>query len=386
MTQGALDGAIMGGVEGAMTRAKEGAMTGTMAIAAHLFSVPAYEQEAQAVLPPAIWAYLSGGAMSETTLGANRESWERLQLVPRRLQALTGGHTRLELWGKTYEHPIWLAPVAHQQLFHAEAELASAQGAGSTHTPMLVSSFANRRLEDIAAHSSAPLWFQLYWQGSRAASLALIRRAESAGYQAIVLTVDAPHMGIRDRERASGFQLPADCVAVNLASSPIRPVPEPGRHPLFDGLFALAPVWEDVVWLKSQTSLPLVLKGILHPADAQQAVQLGVDGLIVSNHGGRVLDGCITPMDALPALRAVTPELYPLFLDSGIRRGNDVVKALALGATAVMVGRPYVYGLAVAGALGVAHVVQLLREELEVTMGQCGCASLQAVRQLTVLD
>lgn len=347
----------------------------------HLISVAQYEQQAAQHLDAAVWAYLSGGAMDEVTLQANPQGWQDLTLVPRRLQSLLGGHTALNCLGQSFASPIWLAPIAYQQLFHPHAEIATAQAAHVRQTPMLVSSFATRHFADIAHHTTSPLWLQLYWQGNRQASLALIRQAEAAGYQAVVLTVDAPHMGIRDRERLAGFVKPEQIQAVNLADLPHCPP----QQSLFEGLFALAPTWDDVAWLKTQTDLPLLLKGILHPADAAQALQLGVDGLVVSNHGGRVLDTCVGVVDALPAIRQVCPADYPILVDSGLRRGTDIFKAIALGATAVLIGRPYIYGLSVAGALGVAHILKLLQEEFEVTMGLCGCRHVADIRQASVL-
>lgn len=347
----------------------------------HLIAVAQYEQQAAHHLDAAVWAYLQGGAMDEITLQANMRDWQDLQLVPRRLQALAGGHTRLERFGQSFASPIWLAPIAYQQLFHPDAEIATAHAAHVSQTPMLVSSFATRHFAEIAAHTTAPLWLQLYWQGSRAASLALVRQAEAAGYHAVVLTVDAPHMGVRDRERLAGFVLPAQIEAVNLHALPSYPA----SSSMFDGLFALAPTWDDVAWLKTQTHLPVLLKGILHPADAVQAVQLGVDGVVVSNHGGRVLDTCVSVVDALPVIRQVCPPDYPILVDSGLRRGTDIFKAIALGASAVLIGRPYIYGLSVAGALGVAHILKLLQEELVVTMGLCGCRHLEDIRQAGVL-
>ena len=185
-------------------------------------------------------------------------------------------------------------------------------------------------------------------------------------------------MGIRDRERRAGFRLPAEIQAVNLLAQPM-PSLDSTQHALFDGLIAQAPTWADVAWLVQQTDLPVLLKGILHPDDARQAISLGVQGLVVSNHGGRVLDGVVESLRMLPSIRAVVPAEIPILFDGGIRCGADAFKALALGATALMIGRPYIYGLAAAGALGVAHVIKLLREELEVTMALCGTARLNEI-------
>ena len=223
-----------------------------------------------------------------------------------------------------------------------------------------------------------PLWFQLYLQHDRGFTQALVQRAEAAGYEALVLTVDAPASGVRDRERRAGFRLPPGIAPVNLAGLP--PPPQAGLHSgqsaLFDDLLRHAPTWDDVAWLRSITRLPVLLKGILHPADARQALSAGVAGLIVSNHGGRTLDTAPPTATALPRVAEAVAGAVPVLVDGGIRRGTDVLKALALGASAVLVGRPAVWGLANAGAAGVAHVLRVLRDELEVAMALTGCATL----------
>ena len=223
-----------------------------------------------------------------------------------------------------------------------------------------------------------PLWFQLYLQHDRGFTQALVQRVEAAGYEALVLTVDAPTSGVRDRERRAGFRLPPGVGPVNLAGLPPPPPPDlrPGQSALFDGLLHQAPTWDDVAWLQSITRLPVLLKGVLHPADARQAVAAGAAGLIVSNHGGRTLDTAPATATALPRVVQAVGGAVPVLVDGGIRRGTDVLKAMALGASAVLVGRPAVWGLANAGATGVAHVLRLLRDELEVAMALTGCATL----------
>ncbi len=246
--------------------------------------------------------------------------------------------------------------------------------------PLVVSTLATTRLEELAT-AGATLWFQLYLQARREDSLTLVRRAEDCGCQALVVTVDAPLAGIRNREQRAGFQLPSGIAAVNLAELPTaapRPLP-PGASVVFDGLLGNAPTWDDIAWLAAATSLPVVVKGILDPADALLAIQHGARGIIVSNHGGRVLDALPASIDALPAIAAAVAGRVPLLLDGGIRRGSDVFKARALGASAVLIGRPYIHALAAAGALGVAHVLRTLREELEVCMALNGCATLDAI-------
>lgn len=345
-----------------------------------------HESHAATRLDARAWAYFAGGAADELTLRANRQAWSDLTLLPRVLRPLAGGHTRVPLLGRTLAHPVLLAPVAYQRLAHPDGELASAHAAAALGAGLVLSTQSSVPMEAVASamRSEAghgPLWFQLYLQADRGHTRELVHRAEAAGYEALVLTVDAPVHGARDRERRAGFRLPPDVRAVHLSG--MRPVPPaklaPDQSPLFDGLLQHAPTWDDVAWLLAQTRLPLLLKGVLHPEDARQAVALGMAGLIVSNHGGRTLDTTVTTACALPRM-ADALDGQPLLVDGGIRRGTDVLKALALGARAVLIGRPYVFGLANAGAMGVAHVLRLLRDELEIAMALCGCRTLQDVK------
>lgn len=342
-----------------------------------------HEARARARLDDNAWAYFSGGAGDEITLRANRAAWDGLALHPRVLRPLAGGHTRLELLGRELAHPILLAPVAYQRMAHADGELATAHAAAALGAGLVLSTQASTPLETIAAAighepQRGPLWFQLYLQHDRGFTRELVQRAESAGYEALVLTVDAPTSGARDRERRAGFQVPPHAVAVNLKALPAPPLRPlvPGQSALFDGLLHHAPGWHDVQWLQSITRLPVLLKGVAHHADARQAAALQVAGLIVSNHGGRTLDTVPPTAALLPAIVHAVDGAMPVLVDGGIRRGTDVLKALALGARAVLVGRPAVWGLANAGAVGVAHVLRLLRDELEIAMALSGCATL----------
>lgn len=353
-------------------------------LAPEIVSLADHERHAQARLAPGAWAYFSGGAGDEITLAANRSAWAQIALLPRVLRPLAGGHTRIELLGRTVAHPILLAPVAYQRMAHPDGELASACAASALGAGMVLSTQASTRLEAVAQAISGdsgrgPLWFQLYLQADRGLTLELVRRAEQAGYEALVLTVDAPCHGARDRERRAGFRLPAGVSAVNLQNAaraaPAAPL-APGQSALFDGLLQHAPTWADVQWLQANTRLPLLLKGLLHPADARQAQALGAAGLIVSNHGGRTLDTALASANALAAIVQAVGGALPVLADGGIRRGTDVLKAIALGASAVLIGRPAIWGLANAGAAGVAHVLRLLRDELEIAMALTGCATL----------
>ena len=336
-----------------------------------------HEQKARELLDPAAWAYLFGGAADEITLRANQQAWQDLRLRPRVLQDLSDGHTRVDVLGRTLAHPILVAPMAYQRLAHPQGELATALAAAVLGAGYVLSTQASVLLEDVAPlvlgePARGPLWFQLYLQTEREHTAALVRRAEAAGFEALVLTVDAPVQGPRDRERRSGFVLPPGIAAVNL------PPPHPAagaRGSLFDTLLRTSPTWDDLAWLRSQTNLPILLKGITHPDDARLGIEHGAAGLIVSNHGGRTLDTMPATATLLPDVVAVANGKVPVLVDGGIRRGTDVFKALALGATAVMLGRPVLHGLATGGANGVAHVLRLLIDELEIAMALCGCRS-----------
>ncbi|MGQ7959588.1 alpha-hydroxy acid oxidase [Pseudomonas sp. SP16.1] len=348
-------------------------------IPADLVAACDYERYALPRLDGNALAYLQGGAGDELTCQANLQAWREWALLPRMLRDLRGGHTRCQLLGEALQHPILLAPIAYQQLFHSDGERASALAAGVMGGAAVLSSYASTRLEEVAEAAQGPLWFQLYWQGNGAATLALAQRAEAAGYRALVLTVDAPVSGVRNREQRAGFRLPAEIRAVNLDQAvQLPPLPE-GGSALFDGLMAVAPRWQDVAWLCRHSRLPVLLKGILHAEDARLAVEAGAAGVIVSNHGGRVLDSQWPALRSLPAIRAELGRELAVLVDGGIRRGSDVFKALALGADAVLIGRPYIHALASAGALGVAHLLRLLREELEATMALCGCRDLASI-------
>jgi 4-hydroxymandelate oxidase len=333
-----------------------------------------HEARARAQLPPAAHAYVASVAGDGRTAAANRAAWDALPLWPRVLQPLAGLSTQVRLLGRTLAHPVLLAPLAHQRLLHPQGELASAVAASAQQAGVVLSTLSNTPLEDVAAAirddaDRGPLWFQLYLQPERAHSLALVRRAEAAGYEALVVTVDAPVNGVRDGERQAGFQLPPGVRAVHLAQ-PAGPEP-------LAALAARAPTWDDIAWLASETRLPVLLKGVLRPDDARRAIDLGLQGVIVSNHGGRTLDGLPASAAALAGVVTAVGGRVPVLVDGGIRRGTDVLKALALGATAVLLGRPYAWGLASAGPQGVAHVLRLLRDELEAAMALAGVCRLQ---------
>lgn len=330
-----------------------------------MLSLEPFQQQAQAALSPEAWAYLQDTAGCGLTAQANRETFDAIRLVPRVLADMRQATTAVNLFGQSLEHPLLLAPIAYQRLFHADGEQGSAAAADAQGGTMLVSSLASQSLESIAAASERPLWFQLYWQGSRERTLRLLKRAEAAGYAVVVVTVDAP-------VKQAVCELPPHIWAVNceqpLQASPLKT----GESAVFQGWMSQAPTWQDMLWLRAQTQHPLLIKGILRPEDAEQAIGYGFDGLVVSNHGGRVLDSVTGSLEALKQVLAQVQGRVPVLFDSGIRSGQDAYKALSLGAAAVCIGRPYVYGLAANGALGVAQVIRLMRDELEMTMALMG--------------
>ena len=335
-------------------------------------SIADYQRLAQQLLPATSWRYLSDGAGAGRTMAANTAALQDTPLITRPLADVSGGHTRIKLFGQDYAHPLLLAPIAYQRLFHADGELAAAMAAEAQGAPYIVSSLASLTLEHIAK-SGATLWFQLYWQGSREKTLTLLRKAIAAGCKAIVFTVDAP-------VKQANFILPAGISAVNLEADAPAPPLTKGSSEVFDYWMARAPRWPDLLWLREQTQLPMLIKGLMHADDATQAIAIGCDGLVVSNHGGRVIDGTPASLQTLTMFAAQLGDKTTILFDSGIRSGSDAFKALALGAQAVLIGRPFIWGLAAGGALRVAHVIRLLRDEQEMTMELTGHANIASCR------
>lgn len=343
-------------------------------------AVADYESFARDHMSAGAWAYMAGGAADGLTMRWNQEAYSRLRLTGRPLNDLSNGDTRVTIFGDTFDYPIFLAPVAYQKLAHPDGELATVLGASAIKAGFVVSTKSNVMLEDIARAAKTPLWFQLYLQLDRGMTRELVQRAQRAGYRALIVTVDAPVSGVRNAEQRAGFQLPAGVEAVNLhgVEMPSAHVVA-GVNTIFGPFLDRAPRWEDIDWLRSQTTLPIILKGITAPQDALRAVSQGVDGIIVSNHGGRTLDTLPPTIEILPHIARAVEGRTTMLVDGGIRRGTDILKALALGAQAVLIGRPYIYGLATAGASGVAHVVHMLRTELEVAMALTGCRNIASI-------
>lgn len=338
-----------------------------------------YEWLAPDFIAPATWAWLSGGSGEERCLRESRAAFARWRIINRVLGDHAAGHTQIELLGHALAHPFLLAPVAAQRLLHPEAEAASARAAETLGGGFVLSTLSSLPLEEVAtAAGKGVRWFQLYFQPQREVTLDLVRRAEAAGYSALVVTLDAPVQPASRRTLEAGFTMPAEGRPGNLASyaPPPRRELTAANSVVFQGLMADAPTWTDLEWLLAQTHLPVLAKGVAHPADVRRLGELGVAGFVVSGHGGRALDDLPAPLDLLPAVRAAAGADATVLLDGGVRSGADAFKALALGADAVLVGRPALQALAVAGAPGVAHLLRLLREELEMTMALAGCTTL----------
>lgn len=337
--------------------------------------LPYFAQQAQTKLPANIWHYLQSDAGSGTQLQVNEAGWQANKLMPRPLQALQTPNTHCALFGEQWAHPVMLAPVAYQKLFHADGEIGTAIACNAQQGQMMLSSLASQPVDEIVKQAQQPLWFQLYWQGDRARTAVLLQKALAAGVSAIVFTVDAP-------VKQALIDLPPGISAVNLAQPLAMQPIQPGQSQVFDGWMTQAPTWDDVVWLRQQVKIPLLIKGLMHVADAKRAVEFGCEGVVVSNHGGRVLDGTPSAAAVLLEIVAAVGGQCKILVDSGIRSGQDVFKALAMGADAVCIGRPYVWGLAAEGAMGVAKVIRTLRDELEMTMALTGVSNLAEIRRV----
>ena len=339
-----------------------------------------FEALAREKLSKMAYDYIRTSGADEITARENRLAFERLRLKPRVLIDVSEIDTHLSLFGTELAFPILLAPVACQRLYHPEGELATARGANAARAAMIVSSLSNTPIEDIARNTKSPVWFQLYMQRDRDFTRSMVERALAAGSRAICLTVDAPVLGCRYGQ--TSFYLPKGVDYAHLRglkSNEAVAGHQTRRSKIYDKLFEPSLNWSDLDWLRSAASVPLLLKGLLNPEDAARAVEAGVDGLIVSNHGGRNLDTAPAAIDALPGVVEAVAGRIPVLLDSGIRRGTDVLAALALGAKAVLIGRPYAYGLAAGGAAGVERVIQILREEFERAMALTGRRSLEEI-------
>ena len=344
---------------------------------AELFDLGDFERAAERVLTPLAWSYLAGGAADELTLRWNVEAFRALRLMPRALVDVAQLDTRVMLFGRQLPAPMVLAPVAYQQLFHPEGELATGRAAASAEIPFVISTSATKSMEEIASVSRGPRWFQLYVQRDRGFTAELVRRAEASGCEALVLTVDSPLLGPRYRELRSHFALPAGITRAHQTGAAATGSFRPSENNIYSPILDPTVTWKDAEWLRSLTRLPVLAKGVLSVEDAQHAIDAGMAAVVVSNHGGRNLDTVPATIEVLPAIAGNVAGRLPVLVDGGIRRGTDVLKAIALGATAVMIGRPYVCGLAVQGAEGVTRVIKMLRRELEMAMALVGRPALR---------
>ncbi|HET7567558.1 MAG TPA: alpha-hydroxy-acid oxidizing protein [Gaiellaceae bacterium] len=347
-----------------------------------------WERAAEAVLDPGAFGYIAGGAGGEATMRANLDAFERRRLRPRMLAGNTRRDLSVNVLGTRSPSPFFLGPVGVLSIAHESAEVGAARGAAAAGVPFVLSSAASSTIEDVAeAAGDAPRWFQLYWINDRDVAASFVRRAEAAGYAAIVVTLDTPTLGWRPRDLRHAY-LPfirgEGCA--QFFSDPVfrAKLDEPPEEDMLTAAATmlstfpnLGLTWDDLDWMREQTTLPLLVKGILRGDDALLAREHGVDGIVVSNHGGRQVDGAVAALDALVEVREALGPDYPLLVDGGVRRGADVVKALALGADAVLIGRLYAYALAVGGAAGVEAAIRQLLAEVDLTLALCGGVSVR---------
>ncbi|MFA6212820.1 MAG: alpha-hydroxy acid oxidase [Candidatus Obscuribacterales bacterium] len=342
-------------------------------------------------LAPAHFDYYRGGACDEITLKRNCQAYQELSVWPRMLVDISKRSMSLNLFGQQLDMPILIAPTAFQGLAHERGELASAAAASRLNTVMTLSTLSNYSIEEVAdaatpvndSKNGHHLWYQLYVYKDRAITKELVARAEASGYQALVVTVDSPMLGRRERDVHNHFTLPVGLRAANLENFALDKIDksqeDSGLASYIASLYDTSLTWKDLEWIISLTNLPTLVKGVLRPDDALRAIECGVKGIIVSNHGGRQVDTTISTIEALPSVVAAVESKVEVLLDGGIRRGTDVLKALALGAKAVMIGRPVLWGLALSGESGVETVLNLLKSEFDLAMGLCGCANLTEI-------
>jgi 4-hydroxymandelate oxidase len=343
-------------------------------------NIAGYERLAEQQLPRDVFDYFAGGAEDESTVRANRAAFARYALRPRVLVDVRDIDQRVDLFGDVCDFPVLLAPTAFQRLAHPDGELASARAAAAAGTLLIASTLSTCTVEEIAAAGGgAPFWFQLYVFRDRSITGELVRRAEAAGARALCVTASVPVQGNRERDAHNQFRLPDSLDMANfrgLRQATFPAASGSGLLAFISAEFDASLTWDALAWLRSITSLPILVKGIMLADDARLAVEHGAAGVIVSNHGGRQLDGADAALHALPAIADAVGGAVPVLVDGGVRRGTDVVKALLLGARAVLIGRPYLWGLAVDGQAGVAHTLSILREETHRTLALLGAPAI----------
>lgn len=385
-------------------------------------SFNALEEAARKKLSTPAYAYMAGGAGNESTLRANVSAFDKLKIVPRMLRNVSVRDTSIELFGQKHNSPIFLAPIGVLELAHKDADVAVGKAAASLNVPYIFSSQASRSMEEVSsAMGNSPRWFQLYWSKSNELVKSFVERAEKCGCSAIVVTLDTTMLGWRTRDLDMAYlpflegrgiaQYTSDPVFQKLMDETESSAKRKITWQSISGLIQMtknypgnnffsklksgrqikavqkfisiysnpALTWDDLKFLREITKLPVLLKGILHPDDAHKAIDFGMDGVIVSNHGGRQVDGSISTIEALPSIIDAVQQKIPVLMDSGIRGGADIFKALALGAKAICIGRPYVYGLAIAGEQGVTEVIQNMLTDFELTMGLAGCKNVREI-------
>lgn len=353
------------------------------------------ERAAKEKMSTGAFGYVQSGAGREETLRKNVSSFSKYSIVPRFLNDVTELDTAIHLFGHTYATPLLVAPVGMQKIAHEDGDIATAKAAASLGIPFIQSTVSGYSIEEVAeATGDSPKWFQLYWAGQNEdISYSMVKRAEAAGFEAIVLTVDTVMLGWREEDVNNKYSpLMQGFGKANYENDPVFMASLPNEDDdtiiqgIVDNIYHPSLSWKQVAELKNRTSLPLLLKGILHPEDARLAIENGIDGIIVSNHGGRQLDGVIASIDSLRAVVEAVDGAIPVLFDSGVRRGSDVVKALALGADAVLIGRPFVYGLAVGGQHGVEKVLSTILQEMKVSISLSGITSVRNLRSLTIVN
>ena len=340
-----------------------------------------FKKIAQQRLSQASWDFITGAAGDEITMRWNREAYDRIRLEPNVLVDVSGVDTRTRLFGQEIPFPILVSPSGGHSRSHPDGELATARGAGQAQAIMAVSTLSSKPIEELAQVATQSLWFQLYMIRDRGLTREIVERAEAAGCKAICITVDTPVTGARNREQRAGRRRRQGSGAPRALSPHLTGYkrPESVEGPIFSSTLDPTITWKEINWVRSFARVPVLIKGVLNPADAQRAVQEGISGIIVSNHGGRNLDTVPATIDALPRIADQVAGRFPILIDSGIRRGTDILKAVALGANAVMIGRPTLYGLASAGPEGVSRVIEILRHELEMAMALTGRTSLSQI-------
>lgn len=348
-----------------------------------ILSLDELERLAKERLPQMAFDYIAGGSDDEWTLRENRAAFNRLRLIPRVLADVAEIRLTTTVLGKTLSMPVLIGPTAFHRLAHDEGELATARAAAAAGTILVAAMMSNQSLEAIAATVRAPRWFQLYMGRDRELTRSLVQRAVEASYDALCVTVDVPLLGRRTRDMRNRFTLPDGLEIANLKGTDVDVLPETAAGSRLDAYVAAQGsaglTWKEIDWLHGLSSLPLVLKGIMSPEDARLAVEHGAAAIVVSNHGGRQLDTAPATITVLPDIADAVRGQIEVLVDGGIRRGTDVLKALALGARAVLLGRPILWGLALDGEAGVRAVLELIRAELEVALTLTGCSSVENV-------